>query len=487
MYPFFVQPLLRLLYCDIPAINKLAEEEEDDVERASLTPFNLGFINFSLTPVECSVVCSRQLAERFFMPLANKFNKLATSSHKVWISNDDFIAMQVEGQGLDAGRRVLELTGPLALAGMYVDLHKYQSKANYFRSIFFISTYFSDYILVPARSKNQVIHTLSSQGFTFETDSDQFVNNFNIQSPPTPGLQSSLHLSPPSTPPPSTVNELQTRTFDFLRKNRIVPRVDQTVQLVQCSAHHRDGDTESSAAILRNALTTALLVDHPRFLSLTLTPADPAASLLLEKRLLPRFTLDPSMHSDDEETSILLGSKEDILIPITLDLRDVPIDATGIVCGVAGRLADATGHNRDPYSGAAMSVVSSPANESKRFSFGSANIDDLQLSDSVSSLAPSTSSATGLKAPDFVSDIPLPGLDTYNPAYDRRPSHDAVNIKSTPIPHHRLEPEQYGDAVEISFLSTARAGTVLVWEREINLAVQALDAEKTQPAPLDAE
>lgn len=371
---------------------------------------------------------------------------------------------------------------------MFETLKEEWSSANNYRSIFFISTYFSDYILVPTKSKDQVIHTLSSQGFTFETDSDQFVNNFNIQSPPTPGLQSSVNISPPSTPPPSTVNELQTRTFEFLRKNRIIPRVDQTVQLVQCSAHHRDGDTESSAAILRNALTTALLVDHPRFLSLTLTPADPAASLLLEKRLLPRFTLDPSMHSDDEESSILLGSKEDILIPITLDLRDVPIDATGIVCGVAGRLADATGRNRDPYSGAAMSVVSSPANESKRFSFGSANIDDLQLSDSVSSLAPSTSSAIGLKAPDFISDIPPPGFDTYNPAYDRRPSHDAVNsTKSTPIPHHRIEPEQYGDAVEISFLSTARAGTVLVWEREINLAVQALDAEKTQPAPVDAE
>lgn len=121
LYSFFVQPLLRLLYCDIPAIDELARDEEEDAERASLTPFNLGFINFSLTPVECSVVCSRQLAERFFMPLASKLNKLASSSHQqVWISGDDFIAMQVEGQGLDAGRRVLELTGPLALAGMYV-------------------------------------------------------------------------------------------------------------------------------------------------------------------------------------------------------------------------------------------------------------------------------------------------------------------------------------------------------------------------------
>lgn len=336
---------------------------------------------------------------------------------------------------------------------------------------------------MPDRSKDQVIRTLSSQGFTFETDSDQFINN--IQSPSIPALQSSIHISPPSTPPPATVNELQTRTFEFLRKNHIIPRVDQTVRLVQCSAHHRDGATESSAAILRNALTTALLIDHPRFLSLTLTPADPAASLLLEKRLLPRFTLDPSMQSDDEESSILLGSKEDILIPITLDLRDVPIDATGIVCGVAGRLADATGQHRDGFPGAALSTGSSPADESKRFSFGSANIDDLQLSDSISSLAPSTSSSANKHVPEVVSGIIPPEyyhttLHKNAVTYDRN--------QSTTIPHHHLEPEQYGDAVEISFLSTARAGTVLVWEREINLAVQALDAEKHQSASTtDAE
>lgn len=115
LYPFFVQPLLRLLFCDIPAIN---ESEDEDTDHASQTPFNLGFVNLSLTPVEASVVCSRQLADRFFVPLASKLNKLAAADKTVSVSKDDYIAMQVEGQGLDAGRRVLELTGPLALAGM---------------------------------------------------------------------------------------------------------------------------------------------------------------------------------------------------------------------------------------------------------------------------------------------------------------------------------------------------------------------------------
>ena len=39
---------------------------------------------------------------------------------------------------------------------------------------------------------------------------------------------------------------------------------------------------------------------------------------------------------------MLLGSKDDFLIPITLDLRELPLESTGIVCGVAGRLVGGT-------------------------------------------------------------------------------------------------------------------------------------------------
>lgn len=73
------------------------------------------------------------------------------------------------------------------------------------------------------------------------------------------------------------------------------------------------------------------LVSRPQFLSVTLTDAEPA-SLLLQKEMLGLFG------SDD----VLLGSKEDVLIPIVLDLRGLPVDSTGIVCGVAGRLVGGT-------------------------------------------------------------------------------------------------------------------------------------------------
>jgi len=50
--------------------------------------------------------------------------------------------------------------------------------------------------------------------------------------------------------------------------------------------------------------------------------------LLLEKSTLTHFG------SDD----VLLGSKSDYLIPISLNLAPLPFEATGIICGVAGKL-----------------------------------------------------------------------------------------------------------------------------------------------------
>jgi hypothetical protein len=174
-------------------------------------------------------------------------------------------------------------------------------------------------------------------------------------------------------------------------------------------------------SILRSALTTVLVVDKPRFLSLTLASLDPAASLLLEKRLLPRFARHTASYEDG--SGLLLGSKEDHLIPITLDLRDLPLEASGIVCGVAGRLAEA-----------ARGDASSP------------------------SALSSASSVVG-----------LPRLfDTFGTRLEKG---------------HSLAPlsaglEEEGDAVEISFLSTARAGTIIVGEDELRRVVDALEKER---------
>lgn len=206
-------------------------------------------------------------------------------------------------------------------------------------------------------------------------------------------------------------------------------------------------------SILRDALTTVLLVDEPRFLSLTLAALDPAASLLLEKRLLPRFARQSTSAAGtrvyEDGSGLLLGSKEDHLVPITLDLRDLPLEASGIVCGVAGRLAAAATiplSSHGAVAGGTSSVVGSV----------SGLFDSFGTRFSALSLNKTSTSA------------PAHGLQ--------------------PLAHstHHLQPDvDVADAVEISFLSTARAGTIIVGEDELKRAIDALEEEKIQSPKLE--
>lgn len=207
-------------------------------------------------------------------------------------------------------------------------------------SIFFITTYFSDYILVPIRYRARVVHALEERGFQFEDQTSSYINPSHHSRKRS--SHSSIELRSPTTPPPTTVSELQKRTFATLKQRNIVPTVNSCLRLVQC-AGRRDGSTglagtsncksktSASDDALHLGLVKCLISNpYPKFLSLTLTDSEPA-SLLLDHTLLPNFGPD-----------ILLGSKDEFLIPITLDLRNLPTESTGIICGVAGRLVGGT-------------------------------------------------------------------------------------------------------------------------------------------------
>lgn len=321
-----------------------------------------------------------------------------------------------------------------------------------------MSTYFSDYIVVPYRSKSQVIQALEKRGFQFETSTDSFAITSSPVLPNqcfSPSPSPSRASSPPCTPPPSTLDELQTRTFSSLRKNHIVPGVDTSLRLVQCAAHRRYTSTASSITILRDALTTTLIVDNPRFLSLTLAAADPAASLLLEERLLPRFfpgsgSADDN-DNDNDETGLLLGSEDNILVPITLDLRNLPLEATGVVCGVANRLAEAT-HDID------MNDTDQDTDQDQGAS----------LSSSLTGTPVQSSSFDSYK---YLKSV-------FSPAMSIGTDNSSSQRLSQLVPStHHLQPYTEEKPVEISFLSTARAGTILVGEFELRRAVRALEAE----------
>lgn len=123
LYPLYLQPILQLIFHEVPVM----EEEKDDAddtgtpEASSSDSTHTAFLNLSITPVECSIVCSRELAELYFAPVIEKMNITSPANgERISISEEDFIAMQIDGEGLNAGQRVLELSSPLAMAGMSV-------------------------------------------------------------------------------------------------------------------------------------------------------------------------------------------------------------------------------------------------------------------------------------------------------------------------------------------------------------------------------
>lgn len=192
------------------------------------------------------------------------------------------------------------------------------------RSIFFITTYFSDYILVPFRSRRTVTKALQQRGFVFSQSADAFVSQLSPLSPTL--TQSGRITSPfhehstPSTPPAKDIPELQIRTFTKLTRNSVKPMVDDALLLISC-AGSREYDPQKDqllkSDLLQVLLSTSSLANTTstkepsangpglgfeslqiadgevpdfaaKFLSLTLTNSEPI-SVLLEHRLLSRL------------------------------------------------------------------------------------------------------------------------------------------------------------------------------------------------------
>jgi hypothetical protein len=114
LYRNFLQSILQLVLPNATETN--FEEGNGAVQPPKGWPYEHPFVNISITPVECSVVCSRRLANELFAPVLSLLDPQSRES--THITSEDFVVMQVDGEGLDAGQRVLDLTSPLALAGM---------------------------------------------------------------------------------------------------------------------------------------------------------------------------------------------------------------------------------------------------------------------------------------------------------------------------------------------------------------------------------
>lgn len=326
LYSSLLQPILRVLLPQSQSISNPSNIPEFELQGLT-SDGQHGFLNISITTLECSLVCHSSWAKNVFEPVLKTLPRDVAKT--VSISKDSYMILSVISAGLDAGGRVMDLTSPLALAGI---------------SIFFITTYYSDFILVPTKERQHVVDSLQAKGFELCDGDSSFMS---------PGPHNHKQganypaKSPPNTPPPASVAELQTRTFELLKKRDVAPHIEQGLELIQCSGREHSqlanhtyqrpsisrhptgmGRRPSWADNVDTKLYTCIisaLISQPRFMSITLAQEDPP-SLLLDKKLLDIFG------------DSLIGDTEGCWIPIFLDLASLPLEATGIVCGIAGKL-----------------------------------------------------------------------------------------------------------------------------------------------------
>lgn len=282
------------------------------------------------------MVCPRKEADELFAPILACMNPAVRDT--VSISKEDYSVITIGGEGLDAGQRVLDLTTPLAMTGI---------------SIYFITSYWSDFILVPLKARTRVINTLEDRGFVFEADSNSEAGHMiNPASPllnshhgPCSSTSSTTSSSPTSPTPPSpktttistTTTEQKPPSFHPTTSTTpLLPKINRQILLVTCAGIKETTPTTLATNFTQGKLQLGLLKcltlrPTPRFFSLTLTNTE-SASITLEKSLLHLF------YHDGED--LLLGKDGPAQVPISFDLRVLPAESTGVVCGVEGRLIE---------------------------------------------------------------------------------------------------------------------------------------------------
>lgn len=112
-YQQYLPSILQLLFPSAASPN-------EDVRTSESWANGHTFLNVSITSIECSIACGKDVAEDLFRPAIDRAVSLSggDNDHYASISAEDFVVISVEGAGMEAGQRVLELTSPLALAGM---------------------------------------------------------------------------------------------------------------------------------------------------------------------------------------------------------------------------------------------------------------------------------------------------------------------------------------------------------------------------------
>lgn len=256
------------------------------------------FFHIAYTPTEVTIICStRRMATSFAEPL-DVCKRLQYND--VELIDQTFLNLQIDSDGSYSNNlRILELTRPLSENGI---------------SLFFISSHFSDIVLIPFELKEKVISILTKQNFKFSDISNSYIVTKSMDEEiPIP-----LQFEDAS-------KNLETNTFDLFKKSNIKPKINSKVKLLLTGSR--------SGEIINTILKSAQIISSNKvtdYFAITRTSMN-EVSLILPKSAKKRSQMGFN-------SSNIIGSDQDIIVPISIDLTKLPLDSTGIVAGLASKI-----------------------------------------------------------------------------------------------------------------------------------------------------
>lgn len=238
------------------------------------------FFHLAFSKEEVTLMCSSLLMDKYL-------NKAIKFDLKSTLISDKFFIIQVFSDGSNIGKKILELTQPLSLNNI---------------SLFFISNYFSDLVLVPTKDKIKALEILNEIQKKDENNNEE---------------------------------TLERKTFELLKSKNIKPKFYSEIKLLLTGA--RVGD---SVEVLRQTaesisrLNTENIDNNdnkcknfPSYFAITRTPSEQIGLLL------PYDNFE--MNKLNFSKSNIMGSLQDYYYPIFIDLKELPLDLKGIVAGMA--------------------------------------------------------------------------------------------------------------------------------------------------------
>lgn len=294
---------------------QLSERDLRDIEVHAKINGLRQFMSVAITPDECTVICPSELVSIVFGSALASFNsaKATSKAEKARVLKDEYLALQVDGESADSGPKLLELTGPLRAAGF---------------GVFFVPTYFSDYVLVRRSDAvgggSGVEALLQESGFVYSSSVSAFIATRATTKTP---------QSPPLTPTATTTTSTQTASTSNPSKSNLF--------LTGLRTHLHTTTTHLHTSLFLKLIT--VLSHPPQYLSVSVTDSSSEVSLILRPDALGTLVGEvPVLGAAGEEATV------GFIEPLGFGIKSL-VEADAESCkrsgtkgqGVRGQLSDA--------------------------------------------------------------------------------------------------------------------------------------------------